>query len=147
MTKFDIGDSIYLFHITLAAFWITLIQDPAYPYQLHFVHHCPSHPLHQSVLRAHNTRVQMDPSLVFVKIYVHCMVADDLRISYPPWKQCCTVPTFPTSSQDSHILSSTSPHDFPMESYIAPTLSLSPYSYGFSGRNLPFICGQEPSDT
>ncbi|KIM44088.1 hypothetical protein M413DRAFT_25568 [Hebeloma cylindrosporum] len=32
--KFTVGDSIYLFHIALAAFWTTLMQDPAYPYKL-----------------------------------------------------------------------------------------------------------------
>ncbi|KIM44082.1 hypothetical protein M413DRAFT_25561 [Hebeloma cylindrosporum] len=32
--KFTVGDSIYLFHIALAAFWITLMQDPAYPNKL-----------------------------------------------------------------------------------------------------------------
>jgi membrane-associated phospholipid phosphatase len=32
--KFTVGDSIYLFHIALASFWITLMQDPPYPYKL-----------------------------------------------------------------------------------------------------------------
>ncbi|KAF8966089.1 inositolphosphorylceramide synthase [Flammula alnicola] len=31
---FTIGDTIYIFHIALAAFWLTLMQEPAYPSKL-----------------------------------------------------------------------------------------------------------------